>query len=77
MNCPIQKGAIKYIMYTKPGPGPQQYFDPKDSLLNEQGFPKFLNSAKRKCEFSLDSCDTEDREMETSKKIVKNGKKGL
>ncbi|KAK3085385.1 hypothetical protein FSP39_002567 [Pinctada imbricata] len=38
---PLQqnKGAVKYIIYTKPGPGPQILTDPTDSLISTDGQP--------------------------------------
>ncbi|XP_053402530.1 diphosphomevalonate decarboxylase-like [Mercenaria mercenaria] len=45
---PVQQGAIKYMIHTVPGPGPQLCTDGNDCLLNEEGFPKHLVSEKRK-----------------------------
>ena len=47
---PIQRGAIKYVIHTRPGPGPQ-ILDDDESLLDENGIPKNLiqnSSIKRK-----------------------------
>ena len=38
---PIQRGAIKYVIHTKPGPGPQ-ILDDEHSLLDDNGIPRKL-----------------------------------
>lgn len=38
-SMPVQQGAIKYIIHTQPGPGPQQLCEEQDSLLNDEGLP--------------------------------------
>lgn len=40
VKIPTSQGEIKYIIHTKVGSGPQELKDPKDSLLNSDGFPK-------------------------------------
>ncbi|GFO45988.1 diphosphomevalonate decarboxylase [Plakobranchus ocellatus] len=40
INLPISEGAVKYIIHTKVGPGPQVLKDPKESLFTPEGKPK-------------------------------------
>ncbi|CAG2192378.1 MVD [Mytilus edulis] len=35
-----QNGSVKYVIRTKPGPGPQVIEDPSESLVDDEGWPK-------------------------------------
>ncbi|XP_060585236.1 diphosphomevalonate decarboxylase-like [Ruditapes philippinarum] len=48
LNLPIQQGAIKYMIHTVPGDGPQVLTDNDECLLNENGDPNYLVPEKRK-----------------------------
>jgi hypothetical protein len=48
LNLPVQQGAIKYMIHTVPGDGPQVLTDNDECLLNENGYPKHLVPEKRK-----------------------------
>ncbi|CAG5116992.1 unnamed protein product [Candidula unifasciata] len=40
IHLPQSQGAIKYVIHTKVGPGPQVLTDPQESLFHEDGTPK-------------------------------------
>ena len=49
---PIQRGAIKYVIHTRSGPGPQ-ILDDEHTLLDDNGIPRTLvecTGSKRKFE---------------------------
>ncbi|RUS91995.1 hypothetical protein EGW08_000208 [Elysia chlorotica] len=40
INIPISEGAVKYVIHTNVGPGPQVLTDPKESLFTSEGKPR-------------------------------------
>ncbi|VDI04222.1 diphosphomevalonate decarboxylase [Mytilus galloprovincialis] len=38
-----QNGSVKYVIHTKPGPGPQVLEDPSESLVDDKGWPKLIS----------------------------------
>ena len=36
-NIKRQEGSVKYVIHTKPGPGPQEV---NESLIDKKGWPK-------------------------------------
>jgi len=48
VHLPIEEGGLLYMIHTQPGPGPQLLTD-EESLLNDEGLPKYLLH-KRKIE---------------------------